>query len=121
MADNSELANIVKTNGISVSLFNNQILPRMLREGIICKPTGYKHYKMKEEEFLFSESPARYLVEINSSEFEKNNTIQSNFDPFVLVGETTSEQTIVINDNISFKIDELREEWKKAIPKHMED
>jgi phosphoribosylformylglycinamidine synthase len=80
-----------------------------------------KHYNIKIEEFLFSESPARYLVEINSSKLEKYNEFLNSLSPFVVVGETTSEKSIVIDDNILFNIEELRDEWKKAIPKHMED
>jgi hypothetical protein len=48
IAGAAELAELVKKKGISVSLLNNKILKKMLREDIICKPTGYKYYKLKK-------------------------------------------------------------------------
>lgn len=48
LADTAELIKIVKTKGISASLLNNQILRKMLSDGIICKPTGFKYYKLKD-------------------------------------------------------------------------
>ena len=95
--------------------FDNNIGVKLDMEKIL------KHYQIKEEEFLFTESPSRYLIEINSSNFEKSDVNQNCFSSFVIIGETTSEQTIVIDDNISFNIEELRELWKKAISKYMED
>ncbi|MDH5787883.1 MAG: hypothetical protein OEZ40_06310, partial [Candidatus Bathyarchaeota archaeon] len=47
-ADHGELEKLVREAGITASLLNNYILPGLIRKGLICKPTGYKLYRVRD-------------------------------------------------------------------------
>ncbi|MHA1398141.1 MAG: AIR synthase-related protein, partial [Candidatus Heimdallarchaeaceae archaeon] len=76
---------------------------------------------LKREEFFFSESSARYVVELDSKEMNKIVEVLDSFPYAFQIGKTISEPKIIIDGCTSLDIEELRREWKNAIPKYMED
>lgn len=67
---------------------------------------------------LFSETQSRFLVSVKS---ENKESFEKVVDDAVLVGEVTSEPTIIIensegNELINQSVEELRAAWKGAIP-----
>ncbi|MHA1667256.1 MAG: AIR synthase related protein, partial [Candidatus Heimdallarchaeaceae archaeon] len=76
---------------------------------------------LKKEEFFLSESSARYIVELDFKKLNKIVEVLDNFPHAFQIGKTISEPKIIIDSCTSFTIEELRTEWKNAIPKHIED
>lgn len=78
--------------------------------------------KLSLEEYLFTESPARYLIEVSSENlFETEKVLQELKVDYGIVGIVTEKTRIEINDSISLSIQELYDNWKNAIPKYMEE
>ena len=89
--------------------FKNKIGAKISLDNIPSK----NHLSM--EELLFSESPARYILEISSENIgEVESILQLQEVPFAMVGQTVDEQIIDIENIESIKIDELFSEWKKV-------
>lgn len=44
----TELISSILKMGISVSELDNVILPSLVQKGHICKPTGFKQYKLRD-------------------------------------------------------------------------
>lgn len=73
------------------------------------------------EKFLFAETPARYFIEINSSKMEDVEKILEGQIPYTLIGETTLEPIIAFGNFLTLEIEKMKEKWKNAIPKYMEE
>ena len=77
--------------------------------------------KLKPEEFLFAETPSRYIIEIPSEHIENTTKIIEGKVSFDIIGKTVDEPIIEIENYISLEIEQLKNMWNKAIPQYMED
>ncbi|MHA1816122.1 MAG: phosphoribosylformylglycinamidine synthase subunit PurL [Candidatus Heimdallarchaeaceae archaeon] len=77
--------------------------------------------KLKPEEFLFAETPSRYLIEIPSEHIENATKIIEGKVSFDIIGKTVDEPIIEIENYISLEIEKMKNAWNKAIPQCMED
>ncbi len=71
---------------------------------------------------LFSETPARYIIEVQISKLDKieDELKKVNVD-YGILGQTIGEPKIILNDNIILNIDEMHIAWKNAISQYMVD
>ena len=76
---------------------------------------------ISHEELLFSESPSRYLIEINPKNVEKMKKIlQKNNVFYKILGRTLEIPHIEIEEIGSFKIKEIKMKWERAISDKMD-
>ena len=73
------------------------------------------------EQFLFAETPSRYLVEILPEKLEEVKSKINSSVEFSIIGKTISQPEIRINDELKFTVNDLKEVWSKAISKYMDD
>ena len=73
------------------------------------------------EEILFSESPSRYLIEINPKNIERMEQILQKSNIFFRVlGRTQETPKIEIEEVGSFKIKDIKMKWERAISEKMD-
>jgi len=80
-----------------------------------------KENSLSVEEYLFAETPGRYLIEVSSEQIEE---VVSNLEPitqFQIIGKTTSQLSVKVNDEFELESKQLRKSWKEAISKYMGD
>ena len=77
--------------------------------------------KLKPEEFLFAETPSRYIIEIPSEYIESAIKIIENKVSFSILGKTDAEPKIEIENFLLMDIKQLKNAWKKAISQYMEN
>ncbi len=77
--------------------------------------------KLKPEEFLFAETPSRYVVEIHSEHIESAIKMIEGNVSFSIIGKTVAEPKIEIENFLILEIKQLKNAWDKAIPQYMED
>jgi len=76
---------------------------------------------MRADEFLFSESNTRWVVEVNGDkEFES--LFNKNKVPFMKIGKIVGNRLMIKQDGVKIvdaSVDKLRDKWKNAIWEHM--
>ena len=78
--------------------------------------------RLTDEESLFSESASRYIIEITPDNIDEvAQILQKNNVFYNVLGRTQKELSIEIEKIASFKIDELKKIWERAISKKMDD
>ncbi|MCK5141465.1 MAG: phosphoribosylformylglycinamidine synthase II, partial [Candidatus Heimdallarchaeota archaeon] len=77
--------------------------------------------KLKPEEFLFAETPSRYVVEIHSKHIENAIKMIEGKVSFSIIGKTDAEPKIEIGNFLTLEIKQLKNAWNNAIPQYMED
>jgi phosphoribosylformylglycinamidine synthase len=77
--------------------------------------------KLKLEEFLFAETPSRYVIEIHSEHIESATKIIEGKVSFNIIGKTNSQPKIEIENFLILEIKQLKNAWNKAISQYMED
>jgi len=77
--------------------------------------------KLKPEEFLFAETPSRYVIEIHPEHIENATKIIEGKVSFSIIGKTNAQPKIEIENFLSLEIKQLKNAWNKAIPQYMED
>jgi phosphoribosylformylglycinamidine synthase len=78
-------------------------------------------YNLTTEEYLFSETPSRYIIEVPVSKCNELKEILEENVNMNVIGRTTSNPIIVLDNKISFKIKEIKNRWLRAISRFMED
>ncbi|MHA1302918.1 MAG: phosphoribosylformylglycinamidine synthase subunit PurL [Candidatus Heimdallarchaeaceae archaeon] len=77
--------------------------------------------KLEIEEYLFSESPARFIIEVKQ---DKLTTVKKKLDtlsvPYGIIGKTSNNPILSIKGVVKFEIKELLYNWKRAIPRYMD-
>ena len=74
----------------------------------------------KPEEYLFAETPARYLIEIKSENIDSTVKLLEGKTVFEILGSTDSEPVVEIKNLLKLEIAELFEKWSNAIPQFMD-
>ncbi len=77
--------------------------------------------KLKPEEYLFAETPSRYVIEIHSEHIESATKIIEGKVSFSIIGKTNAQPKIEIENFLTLEIKKLKNVWNKAISQYMED
>jgi phosphoribosylformylglycinamidine synthase len=89
--------------------------------GVKINPSRIDLEEVSLEEFLFAETPSRYLIEVNESNLKHVLAILKDKIKYTIVGKTSLNQDIECGNYFSMNISKLQQLWENAIPKYMEE